>query len=570
MATEFKLPELGENIESANVTKVLVAVGDKIQKDQPVLELETDKATIEVPSTVGGVVKEIRVQEGGKAQVGEVVLTVDSDGVAQAESKPAPAPAEEKKPAEKKTESKPAAKKAAAPKEAKPAVKKSASSGTVEFKIPELGENIAEATVTKVLVKPEDRVSKDQPLVELETDKATVEVPSSVSGVVKEIRIKEGEKAKVGDVVFVIAGTAEEAEADEVPTETEIEAKAEPPAIEQEPKPASEPKPRPRRAGLEEALPPITEGYRKYRPESIVKVAPAAPSVRRFAREIGIDINKVNGSGPRGRISIEDVKKFSRARAKEAPASGLPGLSVPPLPDFSKWGQIERKPMSAIRQKTAESMITSWLSVARVTQYDKADITELEEHRKKFSNKVEGAGGKLTVTAVLLKVVASALKTFPQFNASIDAAKNEIIYKKYYHVGVAVDTDRGLLVPVIRDVDKKNILQLSVALTESAEKARSKKLSLEEMQGGTFTITNLGGIGGTAFSPIVYYPQVAILGISRSSMEPVFVDGKFEPRLMLPLSLSYDHRLIDGADAARFLRWVAEALKDPFLIALEG
>jgi pyruvate dehydrogenase E2 component (dihydrolipoamide acetyltransferase) len=572
MASDFKLPELGENIEAANVTKVLVSVGDKIQKDQPVLELETDKATIEVPSTISGVVKEIRVQEGGKAQVGEVVLTVDSDGAAQAESKPAPAPAEEKKPPEKKTEkkaeSKPAAKTATAPK-ANKAVKKAPASGTVEFKIPELGENIVEATVTKVLVKVEDQVSKDQPLVELETDKATVEVPSSVSGVVKEVRIKEGEKAKVGDVVFVIAGS-EEAEI----SETAIEAKAEPPeteeVVEQEPAPAEEAKPRPRRAGLEEALPPIAEGYRKYRPDAIVKVAPAAPSVRRFAREIGIDINKVTGSGPRNRISIEDVKKFSRARAKEAPTPGLPGFSVPPLPDFSKWGQIERKPMSAIRQKTAESMITSWLSVARVTQYDKADITELEEHRKKFSNKVEGAGGKLTVTAVLLKVVASALKTFPQFNASLDVLKNEIIYKKYYHVGVAVDTDRGLLVPVIRDVDKKNILQLSVALTESAEKARTKKLSLEEMQGGTFTITNLGGIGGIGFSPIVYYPQVAILGISRSSIEPVYVDGKFEPRLMLPLSLSYDHRLIDGADAARFLRWVAEALKDPFLIALEG
>jgi pyruvate dehydrogenase E2 component (dihydrolipoamide acetyltransferase) len=569
MATEFKLPELGENIEEGNVIKVLVSVGDKIQKDQPLLELETDKATIEVPSTISGVVKEIRVQEGGKAQVGEVVLTVDSDGAAQAESKPLAAPAEEKKSAEKKAESKPAAKKAAAPKEAKPAVKKTASSGTVEFKIPELGENITEATVTKVLVKPEDQISKDQPLVELETDKATVEVPSSVSGVVKEVRIKEGEKAKVGDVVFVIAG-AEEPEL----SETAIEAKAEPPETEQVVEPedvsAPEPKPRPRRAGLEEALAPVAEGYRKYRPESIIKVAPAAPSVRRFAREIGIDVNKVNGSGPRGRISIEDVKKFSRTRAKEAPTAGLPGLSVPPLPDFSKWGQVERKPMSAIRQKTAENMITSWLSVARVTQYDKADITELEEHRKKFSNKVEGAGGKLTVTAVLLKVVASALKAFPQFNASLDVVKNEIIYKKYYHVGVAVDTDRGLLVPVIRDVDKKNILQISVALTESAEKARTKKLSLEEMQGGTFTITNLGGIGGTAFSPIVYFPQVAILGISRSSIEPVYVDGKFEPRLMLPLSLSYDHRLIDGADAARFLRWVAEALKDPFLIALEG
>jgi pyruvate dehydrogenase E2 component (dihydrolipoamide acetyltransferase) len=533
-----------------------------------VLELETDKATIEVPSTISGVVREIRVQEGGKAQVGEVVLTIDSDGAAPAESKPAAAPVEEK-PVEKKTEIKPAAKKAAATKEAKPAVKKSSSSRAVEFKIPELGENIEEASVTKVLVKSGDQVSKDQPLIELETDKATVEVPSSVSGEIKEVRIKEGDKAKVGDVVFVIAG-AEEAEL----SETAIEAKAEPPVdeevVKEEPQLAQTPKPRPRRAGLDEALAPVAEGYRKYRPDTIVKVAPAAPSVRRFAREIGIDINKVNGSGPRGRISIDDVKKFSRSARTPEPLPGLPGLTIPQLPDFSKWGQIERKPMSAIRQKTAENMITSWLNVARVTQYDKADITELEEHRKKFGNKVEVAGGKLTVTAVLLKVVASALKTFPQFNASLDVAKNEIIYKKYYHVGVAVDTDRGLLVPVIRDVDKKNILQISVALTEAAEKARTKKLSLEEMQGGTFTITNLGGIGGTAFSPIVYFPQVAILGISRSSMEPVYIDGKFEARLMLPISLSYDHRLIDGADAARFLRWVAEALKDPFLIALEG
>lgn len=570
MATEFKLPELGENIDTASVTKVLVSVGDKIQKDQPVLELETDKATIEVPSTIAGIVKEIRVQEGGKAQVGEVVLTIDSDGKAETTSKPAATPVEEKKPAEKKTETKPAAKKAGAPKAEKPAAKKSAESGAVGFRIPELGENIEEASVTKILVKSGDQVSKDQPLIELETDKATVEVPSTVSGVVKEVRIKEGDKAKVGDVVFVITSSDQD-EVDEVPTETEIEAKAEPPEVEEEPKPVAEPKPRPRRGGLEEALTPVTEGYRKYRPDTIVKVAPAAPSVRRFAREIGIDVNKVNGSGPRGRISIEDVKKHARSTRsqKEAP-SGLPGLTIPALPDFSKWGQIERKPMSPIRQKTAESMITSWLNVARVTQYDKADITELEEHRKKFGSKVEGAGGKLTVTAVLLKVVASALKTFPQFNASIDVAKNEIIYKKYYHVGIAVDTDRGLLVPVIRDVDKKNILQISVALTEAAEKARTKKLSLEEMQGGTFTITNLGGIGGIGFSPIVYFPQVAILGISRSSMEPVYMDGKFEARLMLPLSLSYDHRLIDGADAARFLRWVAEALKDPFLIALEG
>ena len=572
MATEFRLPELGENIDAANVTKVLVSIGDTIQKDQPVLELETDKATIEVPSTISGVVKEIRVQEGGKAEVGQVVLTVDS-GTGESTSKIAAPPAEEKKPTEKKTETKteqkPAAKQSTpvqtAPKPAR--AKKKPAGGVVEFKIPELGENIEEGTVIKVLVKVGDEVSKDQPLMELETDKATVEVPSSVSGVVKEVRIKEGDKAKVGETVFTITA-GDEAETTEAAVETQAPAIEE--AVEEKEQPEPEAKPQPKRVEAE-APAQLPEGHRRYRPDAIAKLAPAAPSVRRFAREIGIDINTVTGSGPRGRISIEDVKKHARQfrSQKEAPA-GLPGVTAPSLPDFSKWGEIERKPMTGIRLKTAQNMIVSWLSVARVTQYDKADITELEEDRKKFGSKVEVAGGKLTVTAILLKVLASALKTFPQFNASIDMAKNEIIYKKYYHVGVAVDTDRGLLVPVIRDVDKKNILQLSVDLSEAAEKARNKKLSLEEMQGGTFTITNLGGIGGTAFSPIVYYPQAAILGISRSSMEPVYIDGKFEPRLMLPLSLSYDHRLIDGADAARFLRWVAEALKDPFLIALEG
>jgi pyruvate dehydrogenase E2 component (dihydrolipoamide acetyltransferase) len=292
-----------------------------------------------------------------------------------------------------------------------------------------------------------------------------------------------------------------------------------------------------------------------------------------LAREIGIDINQVSGSGPRGRISIDDVKKHARTMNQQIaarPAPAGPGINVPSLPDFAKWGPVERTPMSNIRLKTAQHLSVAWVSIPRVTQYDKADITELEEDRKRFSSKVEVAGGKLTVTAVLLKVVAAALKTFPQFNSSVDMTRNEIIYKKYYHIGVAVDTERGLLVPVVRDVDKKNILQLSVDLSDLADKARKKKLTLEEMQGGTFTITNLGGIGGTAFSPIINYPETAILGVSRGSMEPVYIDGKFEPRLMLPLSLSYDHRVIDGADAARFLRWIAEAVKDPFFLALEG
>ena len=306
-------------------------------------------------------------------------------------------------------------------------------------------------------------------------------------------------------------------------------------------------------------------------PHAVAEPAPAAPSVRRMARELGVDINQVPGSGPAGRISVEDVKNYARSLIVNPGVSKIvQPAATSPLPDFRQWGEVERKAMSSVRRKTAEQMHRAWSTIPHVTQFDKVDITELEQLRKHFSKKAEAAGGKLTVTVIILKVVASALRVFPQFNASLDLVNNEIIFKKYFHIGVAVDTDRGLLVPVIPDVDKKNILDLSVELSQMAEKARNKKVTLEEMQGGTFTITNLGGIGGTSFSPIVNAPEVAILGISRASTEAVFINGKFEPRLVLPLSLSYDHRLIDGADAVRFLRWVIEALEQPFLLALEG
>ncbi len=297
----------------------------------------------------------------------------------------------------------------------------------------------------------------------------------------------------------------------------------------------------------------------------------ASPSVRRLARELGVDISMVTGSGPRGRISHEDVKTEARRIVSHGGAErALPEAHRAPLPDFEKWGSVERRAMSGVRRKTAEHMSHAWTAVPHVTQHDRADITELEALRKRYAGKTEAAGGKLTVTAIALKIAASALEVFPQFNASIDVANEEIVYKSYTHIGVAVDTERGLLVPVIRDVDEKNILALSVELSRVAEKARNRKLTLEEMQGGCFTITNLGGIGGTSFTPIVNWPEVAILGISRGRMESVHVDGQFVPRLILPLSLSYDHRLIDGADAARFLRWVAEAFENPFLLSLEG
>jgi pyruvate dehydrogenase E2 component (dihydrolipoyllysine-residue acetyltransferase) len=443
-----------------------------------------------------------------------------------------------------------------------------------EFKIPELGENIESGNVVRVLVSAGQTIEKDQAVLELETDKATIEVPSPVGGVVREVRVSEGSKAKVGDVVLTIetqGASAEPAKPAAKPQPAVVPEPAPPKPAARVERPVAEPAAAPQPAPVVDR--PVVMPALQVAPASSEprRAAPAAPSVRRFAREIGIDINRVTGTGPAGRISVQDVKDYSRSLHLEA-AKTVPGIVLPggALPDFAKWGAVERQPMNNIRVKTAQHLSLAWNTIPQVTQFDKADITELDNQRKHFGEKVAAAGGKLTVTAILLKVLASALRVFPQFNASVDMARNEIVYKKYYHIGVAVDTDRGLLVPVLRNADKKNILQLSIELNQLAEKARNKKLTLEEMQGGTFTITNLGGIGGTAFSPIVNHPEVAILGISRSSIEPSYRNGQFVPTTVLPLSLSYDHRLIDGADAARFLRWVAEALADPFLMALEG
>ena len=297
---------------------------------------------------------------------------------------------------------------------------------------------------------------------------------------------------------------------------------------------------------------------------------PASPTVRRLAREIGIDITQVKGSGPGGRVSEENVK--AHAKALNEGRSSAPGsaIAAAPLPDMSKWGDIERQPISNVRRLTGEHMSRAWGTIPHVTQFDKADVTQLEVWRKESAAKAEKAGGKLTPTAIILKVAAAALTKFPQFNTSLDVAASELIYKKYCHIGIAVDTKRGLLVPVVRDVDQKNVIDLSVELTELAEKTRTDKLGIDQMQGGCFTISNLGGIGGSGFTPIVNAPEVAILGVARSQQEPVFVDGQFQPRTMMPLSLSYDHRVIDGADGARFLRWICEALETPFLVMLEG
>jgi pyruvate dehydrogenase E2 component (dihydrolipoyllysine-residue acetyltransferase) len=447
---------------------------------------------------------------------------------------------------------------------------------TFEFVLPELGEGMEAGDVVQVLVSVGESITEEQPVLELETDKAVVEVPAPVSGTVKAIHVQAGDKAAVGQLLLTVETPASMAAA-QAPRTPPPAAVSLPPAEHGENKTATDKVgPRPPEPPAHTApMPPVqSRTAASPAPEPPRLAVPAAPSVRQLAREIGVDINQVQGSGAGGRISLEDVKRYARdLHARPASQQFRGALPSVTLPDFTKWGAVERQPMSNVRRATAERMMQSWATIPHVTQFDKADITDLEQLRQRYdAQRAQSAGGKLTITAIVLKVVAAALKRFPQFNASVDMTTYEVIHKTYYHIGVAVDTDRGLLVPVIRNVDQKNILALSVELTQLAERARSRKTPLEEMQGGTFTITNLGGLGGTNFTPIINAPEVAILGLARSSLEPVYNDstGQFAPRLMLPLALSYDHRLIDGADGVRFLRWVVEALQQPFLLALEG
>ncbi len=500
-----------------------------------------------------------------------------------------------------------------------------------DFTLPELGENVTTGDVLRVMVSPGDTIAKDQPVVELETDKATIEVPSSVAGRVQEVKVKAGDKVKVGQVILTVEDAGGEAAPTRAPASKADAAAAQPAAAEEKPSTSkatrAEEKPspsettraeektpdgglqphvgaRPPGAGADRAPAP-TRGTTaaadsEARPERLRAVpakagrgevvdisrgprpsaeaaeareprelVAAAPSVRRLARELGVDITEVNGSGPAGRVSEEDVKAYARvliAQAAPPAAQGLPRAE--PLPDFTVWGEIERKSMSGVRRKTAEHLSHAWSTIPHVTQYDRADISGIEQMRERYAKRAAADAPRLTVTAFAIKVLARAIQVFPQFNASVDMANEEIVYKKYVHIGVAVDTERGLLVPVVRDADKKTILEVSAEIAELAARARDRKLTREEMQGGSFTITNLGGFGGTAFSPIVHWPEVAILGLARAAVEPVFMNGAFQPRPMLPLCLSYDHRAIDGADAIRFLRWVAEALEQPYVLEL--
>lgn len=597
MATEFKVPELGENIDKGDLVRLMIQPGATVSEGDPVMELETDKAVIEVPSTVSGTVKEIRVKEGQKVTVGDVIFTVDGAGEGAPAAPPQSADRQTASPIAIREEAKPQAQ-TLPPEQSQPsstagASQSAASAGAAEFKLPELGENIEQGDLVRLMISPGSQVSEGQPVMELETDKAVVEVPSSVVGIVKEIRVKEGQKVKVGQVIFTTEAVAAAAPA--APPAKPVQPQAETP---QPPPQAPEPMSGQHAARVayqaaiqaegkteQEALPrdAHTEAAPDFdMPPQLQKTAgpehrpvPASPRIRRLARELGVNVYEMQGTGQDGRITEDDVKAFARAKI-ETPAQPVEPPEhalIPPaptLPDFAKWGKIDRVPMRGVRRKTAEHLAQAWITIPHVTQHDKADITELDQLRERFSPKAEQAGGKLTVTAITLKVCASALKVYPQFNASIDMGKEEVVYKQYINIGIAADTERGLLVPVVRDVDKKNIIELAVELGQISKKARDKKLTPEEMEGGTFTITNLGGLGGMFFTPIVNYPEVAILGMSRSRIEPVWRNDKFEPRLMLPLSLSYDHRLIDGADAVRFLRWVVEALEQPFLLSVQG
>jgi pyruvate dehydrogenase E2 component (dihydrolipoamide acetyltransferase) len=453
-----------------------------------------------------------------------------------------------------------------------------------EVTLPELGENIEKGDVVRVLVAEGDVVKVDQPILELETDKATIEVPSSAAGKVTSIKVKAGDKVKVGQTVIVLEGAAAagtKSAAEPAPAAEAAPARpaAESPAAAEAAAPPETPRPSSRPAPVvditsgrsvstaEAAAAARTElGTRMERPSESA-VVPAAPSVRRYARELGVEIERVAGTGPGGRIGQDDVKAHAKAVIATGGGRAAAAAAAVAMPDVGRYGPVESRPMSKIRRKTAEHLSTAW-QAPHVTQHDKADATAIEAFRQAHGARVEQAGGKLTVTAIAIKIVAAAIGKYPQFGSVLDLANDALIFRRYCHIGVAVDTPGGLLVPVIRDADRKSITEIAVELAALSKKAREKKIALDEMSGSVFSITNLGGLGGTSFTPIVNYPEVAILGMSRTAIEPVYRDGQFVPRPMLPLSLSYDHRVIDGADAVRFLRFVVDAMEQPLSMHL--
>ena len=582
---EARVPDIGD-YSDVPVIEVLVKPGDTVSKDQGLITLESDKATMEVPSPVAGVVKEVKVKIGDSLSEGSVVALIETEDAAQA--KPADAPkaastAQPPAPAQSAVAS--AAPAPAAPAPAAP----TASGGVQEARVPDIG-GYSDVPVIEVLVKPGDTVSKDQGLITLESDKATMEVPSSVAGVVKEVKVKVGDTLSEGSVVALIeaAGAAAPAPVppragDTAPATPaagrgeeksgEPDTTVEPVAVSGEPDNIAKAAMAKVDAGSGAApmgagLPPVRFEAAAVLPD---KVPYASPAVRLFARELGVDLSKVRGSARGGRIAKEDVQQFVKGvmasgatAAPAAPAAAGGGLNLLPWPkvDFAKFGEIEVKPLSRIKKISGANLARNWAMIPHVTQHDDADITDLEALRVQLNRENEKAGIKLTMLAFLMKASVAALQKYPDFNASLDASGENLTLKKYFHIGFAADTPNGLVVPVVRDCDRKGVIEIARETAELAKKARDGKLGPAEMSGGCFSISSLGGIGGTAFTPIVNAPEVAILGVSKSAMKPVW-DGKaFQPRLVLPLSLSYDHRVIDGAAAARFTAYLAQLLGD--------
>ena len=546
MAIEFKLPEVSEGVTSVDVAEIRVKEGDVIEAGAIICEVETDKAVAEIPCPHAGKITRLLISSGMSISPGTTILEIEpvaAGAAAAAPAKPAAPPASAPAPAPAPAAPAPAA---TAP-TATPATPAPPASAPFEFRLPEVSEGVTKVDVASVAVKVGDTIAKGAVVCEVETDKAVAEIPSPVAGKVTAVHASAGSSLNIGDLLLTIeaVGTAAAPPATTAPAAAPAAAPATP--VAQVP------------AATTTAATTTAPAAAATAGSDAGPPAPAGPATRRLARKLGVNLRQVKGSAAGGRITIEDIEAFVRERMTQpqvpAAAAAAPGFGIvqaAPLPDFSRFGPVEKQPMNKIFRTAASNLHAAWVTIPHVTQHDLADITELETARRKYV-KANPNAPKITMTAIIIKAVVQALKAFPNFNSSVDMASGELVIKQYYHIGVAVDTPNGLVVPVIRNCDQKNILQVAAELAEIAGRARDRKLKAEDMQGGTFTITNLGGIGGTAFTPIVNYPEVAILGMSRTLNHLILENGQLAERQMLPLSLSYDHRAINGADAARFI-----------------
>ena len=539
---EVRVPDIGD-FKDVPIIEVFVKPGDAVKAEDSLVTLESDKATMDVPAPAAGTVKDLRVKLGDKVSEGNVILTLEAAAAAKPQSA-SPAPPSPP----------PARKEAAAPPPA-PAAPASSAPSLTTVKVPDIGD-FKDVPIIEVFVKPGDAVKAEDPLVTLESDKATMDVPAPSAGVVKELRIKLGDKVSEGSVILTLETKAAASPSARAPAEAAPTAAAAPRA-------AEEALSSPKRAEAREPAPPAPRADGE-----TFKAAHASPSVRAFARELGVDLAKVKGTGPKERILHEDVQSYVKqalagaapGAAAAAPAGAALGLLPWPQIDFTKFGPIEVKPLSRIKKISGANLHRNWVMIPHVTNCEDADITELEAFRVQLNRENEKLGIKVTMLAFLIKACVAALRKFPDFNASLDG--ESLVYKKYFHIGFAADTPNGLVVPVVKNADQKGVLAIAKEMSELSAKAREGKLGPADMQGGCFSISSLGGIGGTYFTPIINAPEVAILGVCRSATRPVWDGKQFAPRLILPLSLSYDHRVIDGAAAARFNTFLAGLLAD--------